>query len=123
MSTSEPPFNDNDVDELAFDQNVPTMSLASTSAASLHNELVVAWQEVAQLKLHPYQHDTVEEFVKVVYHFRPLSLIQMCTHNKLSGVFQMMLFIQSCVVKNLIMSIKTAAPPFVSLPQLLNIYF
>jgi len=36
-------------------------------AASLRNELVVAQRKAAQFRLHPYQCDVVEEFVKVQY--------------------------------------------------------
>ena len=76
MSSPPPPnsIEDDDMDQLDLDQDSPATSSAPLlmSAASLRNELVVAWQKAAQLKLHPYQCNAVEEFVKVVYFFRPL---------------------------------------------------
>jgi hypothetical protein len=73
MSSSPPPPNgleDDEVDEFALDQDTSSTFLETspTPAASLRNELVVARRKAAQLKLHPYQRDTLEEFVKVMYY-------------------------------------------------------
>jgi hypothetical protein len=72
------------VDELDLDQYSPATSSAplSTSAGSLRNELVVARRKAAQLKLHPYQCNAVEEFIKVVYYpFQPLSITHSDLHS------------------------------------------
>jgi len=80
MMSSPPPPNsleDDEVDQLDLDQDAPAGTPSApplTSAASLRNELVVARRKAAQLKLHPYQCNAAEEFVKVVYLFQPLSI-------------------------------------------------
>ena len=94
VSHLKPPSNsldDNEVDELDLDQYSPATSSAplSTSAGSLRNELVVARRKAAQLKLHPYQCNAVEEFIKVVYYpFQPLSITHSDLHSwyRLPGV-------------------------------------
>lgn len=80
MSSPPPPNShgdsDDEVDQLDLDQDslaTPSVPLL-TSAASLRNELVVARRKAAQLKLHPYQCNAAEEFVKVAYFFQPLSI-------------------------------------------------
>lgn len=76
MMSSDPPqleSEEDEVDQLSSDQDAPTTPVAPlTPAAGLRNELVYARRKASQLKLHPYQHDAIEEFVKVVYHFRRL---------------------------------------------------
>ena len=78
---SSPPLpnslEDDEVDQLDLDQDAPAGTPSApplTSAASLRNELVVARQKAAQLKLHPYQCNAAEEFIKVVYLFQPPSI-------------------------------------------------
>ena len=95
-----------------------------TPAACLHNELVYAHRKASQLKLHPYQHNAIEEFVKVMYHFQQLAYVQIFAHNlslqSSSVLKQISLFIQLCTVENMVSTINLmAAPPFVSSPQLL----
>ena len=76
MSSPPPSFtpDDDEVDELALAQDAPTASLALplTSTAGL---LLVARRKAAQHKLHPYQRDAAEEFVKVIYYFHSHSII------------------------------------------------
>ncbi|KAG5635895.1 hypothetical protein H0H81_009736 [Sphagnurus paluster] len=104
MMSSNPtqPEEDDETDQLASDLDTPAASLVAP-AASLRNELVYARQKATQLKLHPYQRDAVDEFVKSA-----------------SVTKQILLFIQLCAVENMVVGIKTAAPPFVSSPQLLE---
>jgi len=63
-----------DDDQLALDQDSSTLSseLLLTSAASMHNELVVTHRKATQLKLHPYQCTALEEFVKVAFFLNPV---------------------------------------------------
>ena len=128
MSSPPPPnsLEDDEVDQLNLDQDAPAGTPSApllTSAASLRNGLVVARRKAAQLKLHPYQCNAAEEFVKVAYLFQPLYMIRLaCTHDTdfqgSSGFKQMMLYIQLCAVENQIAGIKTAAPLFACSPQL-----
>jgi hypothetical protein len=64
--SSGPAEDDDEVSEFDLDRDVAAVS-SVTTAASLRNDLVVARRKATQLKLHPYQHDAVEEFSKVVY--------------------------------------------------------
>jgi hypothetical protein len=72
LSNPTQPEDDDETDQLASDLDTPVASSValSTPAASLRNELVYARRKATQLKLHPYQHDTVDEFVKVMYYFQ-----------------------------------------------------
>lgn len=76
MMSSDPPgaqheFEEDEVDELSSDQDAPMTPVAPlTPAAVLRNELVYARRKASQLKLHPYQRDAIEEFVKVIYHIQ-----------------------------------------------------
>ena len=73
MSSSPPAFNgvegDEEVDELSLDTEVPSTSttVSLTPPASLRNQLAIARRKATQLKLHPYQRDSTEEFIKVRY--------------------------------------------------------
>jgi len=68
----QPEPEDDEVDQLSSDQDAPMTSPVAplTSAASLRNELVYARRKASQLKLHPYQRDAIEEFVKVMHYFQ-----------------------------------------------------
>lgn len=78
LDAPQPEPEDDEVDQLSSNQDVPTTSPVAplTSAASLRNELVYACRKAAQLKLHPYQHDVIEEFVKVMHYFQWLAYVQ-----------------------------------------------
>src|ERR1700678_2892718 len=107
---------DDDVDELSLNQG-PTASTL-TSAATLRNELIVARRKSTQLKLHPYQRDAVEEFVKVEHHSTCRFILTICFQG--SSMFrEMTIFTHICALENSISTIKSAAPPFVSSPQLM----
>lgn len=98
-------------------------TFSSMSAASICQDLVVAHQKAAQLKLHPYQRDSVEEFVKVMSRFpHAVRFVFMVNLQASSMQRQILLFIQLCAVENQISSLKSAAAPFVSsLPLLVSI--
>lgn len=78
-------------------------TISSTPATSIRQDIVTARRKVVQLKLHPYQRDSVEEFIKAS-----------------STLCQLLLFIQLCAVENQILNLKSAAAPFVSSPPLLE---
>lgn len=62
-------FGEDDMDALDLEQSgglaVASVS-SSTSVASIRQDLVMARRRAVQSKLHPYQREAVEEFIKVI---------------------------------------------------------
>jgi hypothetical protein len=75
MMSSSPPLNGirgnnlEEVDESSLDTDTPSTptTISLTTPATLRNRLAIARRKAAQLKLHPYQRDSVDEFVNVIY--------------------------------------------------------
>jgi hypothetical protein len=124
MSSSPPPLNDDeDEGEVLADEDLPSTSttVLLTTPSVLRNQLTVARRKATQFKLHPYQRDLVEEFVKVIGLFWTIPFSYMYLQGS-SEFKQTMLYIEMFVVENQATALKAAAPPFVSSVQLLVSY-
>ena len=124
MSSTSPRSGSPAPDEPIADQDGPLIPPGLVgpfliTQTTLCNELIVAHQMSIQLKLHPYQHDTIEEFVRV-------KTLVCCNTNSYSIHLEgslmfhdVMLLAHICALENQISTIKYAAPPFISPPQLI----
>lgn len=84
-------LGEDDVDGLDLEQSgglAVSSTSSSTSVASIRQDLVMARRRAVQLKLHPYQREAVEEFIKVIPVF---ILFRICTgiltYSKFAGLF------------------------------------
>jgi len=112
-----------DLDQPPADSTAASSMVPSMSAGSIRQDLVTAHQKAH--KLHPYQREAVEEFIKVMSWFQLFSAVDMLLTNLQSSpmLCQLFHFIQLCTVENQIAGLKSVALPFVSSAPLLVRYF